>query len=90
MRAARFLVCGRVQGVGFRAATRREAERLGISGYAHNRDDGRVEVLAVGAAAAITALADWLRHGPRFARVDSLAREELDPPPPVDAGFRVA
>ena len=42
----RFLVSGRVQGVGFRWFTHREAERLGIAGWARNLPDGRVEVLA--------------------------------------------
>ncbi len=88
MIAARFRVAGRVQGVGFRASTRREAERLGLAGYARNLDDGSVEVLAVGAEAALSAIAEWLQHGPRFARVDAMQREDLDPPPQV-TGFRI-
>lgn len=88
MRAAQFLVIGRVQGVGFRAATRREAERLGLSGQVRNCADGSVEVQAIGSAAALEALAAWLHHGPRFARVDRLQREAIDPPPSV-LGFRI-
>ncbi|HWU53776.1 MAG TPA: acylphosphatase, partial [Tahibacter sp.] len=53
MPAARFFVSGRVQGVFFRAATRTEALRLRLSGYASNLADGRVEVYAEGEAAAI-------------------------------------
>ena len=63
---------GRVQGVGFRAATAHEARRLGLRGWVRNRPDGDVEVLAGGDAAAIDALLIWLRHGPRGARVTGL------------------
>ena len=49
MPAARFLVGGKVQGVFFRASTREQALRLGLSGRAVNLADGRVEVIACGA-----------------------------------------
>lgn len=78
MTRTRFLVSGRVQGVGFRAATRSEALRLGLSGHARNLRDGDVEVVAIGDAAAIEALASWLRHGPPGARVDSLRNEACE------------
>jgi acylphosphatase len=77
--AARFVVGGRVQGVFFRAGTREQAQRLGLRGAARNRADGRVDVLAVGDAAAIDALAAWLRQGPPQARVDELERLDADP-----------
>ena len=67
--AMRFLISGSVQGVFFRASTRAEAERLGLQGYAINRPDGRVEVLAVGAAGNIAELAEWLHDGPPLAKV---------------------
>ena len=67
--AMRFLISGRVQGVFFRASTRAEAERLGLRGYAINRADGRVEVLAVGEAGKIAELAEWLDEGPPMAKV---------------------
>ncbi len=67
--AFRFLVSGKVQGVFFRASTAREAARLGIRGHAINLPDGRVEVLALGSAAAVEELRRWLAHGPRGARV---------------------
>lgn len=76
--AARFFVSGRVQGVCFRASTCDEAVRLGLRGHARNLDDGRVEVLAVGDAAAIDALAAWLRHGPPLARVDAVERRTAE------------
>ena len=64
MAQARFIVSGRVQGVGFRAATRAQALRLTLRGIARNLADGNVEVLAIGEAAALDALEAWLRHGP--------------------------
>jgi acylphosphatase len=67
--AARFFVSGRVQGVFFRASTRRQAEKLGLRGWAVNLPDGRVEVLAVGESAAVAALGDWLQDGPPSAKV---------------------
>lgn len=75
MTAARFHVSGHVQGVFFRASTREQALRLGLRGYARNLPDGRVEVLAVGEADAIDALARWLHEGPPMARVDAVERE---------------
>ena len=88
MAAARFFVRGRVQGVWFRASTRDVATRLGLSGHARNLADGRVDVLAVGDADAIEALAAWLKRGPSGARVDGVVRE----PAAVEAvaGFEVA
>ena len=81
MAAARFLVGGKVQGVWFRASTREQALALGLRGVAKNLDDGRVEVLAVGDAGAIDALATWLQHGPPLARVDRVERSDV-----ADAG----
>lgn len=75
MDAARFLIAGRVQGVGFRAAARRRALELGLHGYARNLADGRVEVLAQGESAGVDTLAQWLQHGSMHARVDSVQRE---------------
>ena len=75
--AARFRVTGVVQGVGFRAATRREAQQLSLAGHAVNREDGSVEVLAEGARAALDTLETWLHRGPAFARVASVEREDI-------------
>ena len=77
MATARFLVSGRVQGVFFRASTRNEAERLGLSGTANNLADGRVEVVASGSDAALDALEKWLRLGPPSASVDGVVREAM-------------
>jgi acylphosphatase len=86
MQAARFHVSGRVQGVSYRAATRAQAQRLGLRGHARNLADGRVEVLAVGAPQALEALARWLWQGPPRARVAEVVREDLAAAPDCD-GF---
>ncbi|HEY5643005.1 MAG TPA: acylphosphatase [Woeseiaceae bacterium] len=67
-----FTVQGRVQGVWFRDSTRREAERLGITGHAKNLMDGSVEVLASGPSSALDELATWLRQGPPLAAVKAV------------------
>jgi acylphosphatase len=68
----RFLVSGRVQGVFYRASTAREAERLGLQGWAKNLPDGRVEVLTRGTPDAVAELAAWLRRGPPAATVTAV------------------
>jgi acylphosphatase len=86
MACRRFIVRGRVQGVWFRASTREQAERLGLSGHALNLPDGRVEVLACGAGDALDQLATWLWQGPPLAEVKNVSSEEL-PDRPM-SGFR--
>ena len=86
--AARFLVEGRVQGVFFRAATREQARRLGLRGFARNLPGGGVEVLVAGEDAAIDELAAWLRTGPPQARVEALERTDAEPSEAGD-GFEV-
>ncbi len=69
MQTRQIRVTGRVQGVGYRDALRREALRLGVSGWARNRGDGSVEALLQGEAAALDNLVAWARRGPRLAEV---------------------
>lgn len=80
--AARFRVTGRVQGVGFRWATVREARRLDLSGSVRNRADGSVEVVARGAPARLERLAAWLAEGPPGARVERVERLGAPEAPP--------
>ncbi len=63
---------GRVQGVFFRAATQREARRLGIGGWVKNRNDGSIELLAEGEEEAIKEFVAWAQHGPSAARVENV------------------
>jgi len=74
--ARRFLVRGRVQGVGFRWFVEREAHILGIAGWVRNNSDGSVEVLAMGTTAQLAGLRSRLREGPRAARVDDVVESE--------------
>ncbi len=74
---AHWLISGRVQGVGFRWFVYREAERLGIVGWARNMPDGRVEVVGVGSPETIARFEAALRRGPLMARVDDLRRGEF-------------
>ncbi|MBB1088427.1 acylphosphatase [Lysobacter sp. SG-8] len=79
MKAARFFIQGKVQGVWFRASTCEQAQQLGLRGYARNLPDGRVEVLAAGEGEAIDALDAWLQRGPPQAEVGGVRREAADP-----------
>lgn len=76
------LVDGQVQGVGYRAFARSAARKLGVHGHARNLADGRVEVLACGAAQALQEFTARLREGPRWARVDGLTIRESSCPEP--------
>jgi acylphosphatase len=68
----RLVARGRVQGVWFRESMRREAERLGVSGWVRNRLDGSVEAVVQGEARVIEAMIAWARRGPESAEVESL------------------
>jgi acylphosphatase len=69
----RFVVTGRVQGVGFRAATRRKALTLGLRGWVRNRSDGAVEGLASSdEERRISEFRAWLQKGPPMAQVNRL------------------
>ena len=77
--ARRFLVRGRVQGVGFRWFVEREAHILGISGWVRNNADGTVEVLAMGTRDQLSGLRSRLQQGPRASRVDNVEEFEAKP-----------
>lgn len=82
MRANRIVhavIRGRVQGVGFRAWTEREAERRGLAGWVRNRRDGTVEAVFAGDASSVAAMLGACRQGPSGARVDGIETREEDP-----------
>lgn len=85
----RYFVSGIVQGVGFRYFVRGVAEKLGISGYAKNLFDGRVEVLAVASPAQHAELRAALERGPRFSSVSSVREEDAPRAPEYEHGFYV-
>jgi acylphosphatase len=70
----RWIVRGRVQGVGFRWFIYREADRLQVGGFARNLPDGSVEVVSEGPEEALEALEAALRRGPAMAQVDGVER----------------
>jgi acylphosphatase len=87
-RAIHCLVSGHVQGVFFRASASERANQLGVSGWARNLPDGRVEVLAAGEDDAVDAFRGWLDQGPPAARVDHVEDVETDPGDAPD-GFEI-
>lgn len=77
--ARRFLISGRVQGVGFRWFTCDAAARDGVTGWVRNLPDGRVEAWAEGEADAVTRVERAMRQGPRGAQVDLVTVDHEDP-----------
>ena len=77
MPAYRYVVSGRVQGVGYRYFVLRQADALGVSGFARNLADGAVEVVAEAQAAVLADFETRLREGPAFAEVANVEREAI-------------
>jgi acylphosphatase len=77
IRKVNIVVSGRVQGVCFRAFTRKKAKQLGITGSATNLADGRVEIIAQGENGVIEQFIKWCSKGPITARVDQCDVDEL-------------
>ena len=77
--ARRYVITGRVQGVGFRYFMQDAALREGVTGWVRNRPDGRVEALVEGDAEAVTRVERAVRSGPRGARVDEVSVDDEEP-----------
>ena len=86
--ARRYLVSGRVQGVGFRYFTHVAAMRAGVGGWVRNNPDGTVEIAAAGEPDALQRLEEAIRQGPPGARVDQVATSD-DPAAAADAQFAI-
>ncbi len=71
-----WFVRGRVQGVGYRYFAQNAASSLGLTGYARNLDDGRVEVYAVGTESKLSEMAGMLHQGPRWSEVRGVEEQE--------------
>ena len=69
-------IYGRVQGVGFRQYTQREARRRGVTGWVRNRKDGSVEAILQGPQEAVDTVLKWVRHGPPSATVTDVQVSE--------------
>jgi acylphosphatase len=87
-RARRFVLSGRVQGVGFRYFTLDAARREGLHGYVTNRDDGSVEAVAEGDAESLERFERALRRGPSHAHVEQVLVDEIEPRMMAD-GFEI-
>ena len=88
MKTIRMIISGKVQGVFYRAFVRREAEKLGVSGYVKNLSDGTVEVVAQGDEGSIKKLSEACRKGPLMAFVENVENNELPDPEEFD-GFDI-
>ncbi len=73
----RYVVSGRVQGVGFRDFVRGEARRMNLRGWVRNREDGRVETVVTAEKDVLDLFEKSLRSGPLLARVDALDTEAI-------------
>ena len=86
--ARRFVVSGRVQGVGFRYFALDAARREGLHGYVRNNDDGSVEAVAEGESEALERFERAIRRGPSRSRVEHVMVDELTPER-LNAGFEI-
>lgn len=77
--ARRFIVSGRVQGVGFRYYALDAARREGVTGFVINHDDGSVEAVAEGDAESVERFERALRQGPSRSRVERVMVDDIDP-----------
>ena len=75
----RLTVSGRVQGVGYRQATLREAQALELGGWVRNAPDGTVEIEAEGPQQRLNDLRLWCEHGPVAAQVHRVATTQVAP-----------
>jgi acylphosphatase len=85
--AKRYFISGNVQGVGYRYFTLRAAERLGLTGYARNLPDGRVEAYSVGTPDQLAKLQSALERGPWGASVSEVKGEHAAIDPDYESGF---
>ncbi|WP_457677795.1 acylphosphatase [Thermovibrio sp.] len=79
VKAVQGFVSGIVQGVGYRAFTRKVAKELGLKGFVRNLPDGRVEFYAEGEEEALKKFLEELKKGPFFAKVEEIDYQLLEP-----------
>lgn len=73
MKSLQLVIRGKVQGVGFRAATKKVADILQLTGYVQNTEDGAVVVVVSGEESRVHKLVDFCHHGPAGAAVDTVS-----------------
>ncbi len=79
MKNVHVLVSGKVQGVFFRANTRKKAEKLGVKGWVKNTSDGKVEAVFEGKDDNVKEMIEWCKHGSTLAKVKNVDVEEKEP-----------
>lgn len=79
MKRVHVVISGKVQGVGFRASTRRRANNLELAGWVKNTEDGDVEAVFEGEKDNIQEMLEWCQKGPSLARVMDVEVEEEEP-----------
>ena len=87
--ARRYLITGRVQGVGYRNFVEYIARKLGLSGFVRNLRDGNVEVLAMGAPEKLSEFRRALAKGPMMAKVSGVSEEPSAPDSAYNEDFRI-
>lgn len=86
---AHIFVSGRVQGVFFRQQTKEKADKMGVSGWIRNLDDGRVEAMFEGGEKEVNEMVGWTRQGPVWAKVDDFSVILEDCKKEPGQGFKV-
>ena len=81
-------ISGRVQGVYFRDSTRQEAEKLGLTGWVRNTEEGSVEAVFEGDSGAVNQMVEWCKSGPSSADVEDVSIERETPSGDL-SGFEV-
>ena len=79
LKALHAFIYGRVQGVGYRAFTKKTARELNLRGFVKNLSDGSVEVYAEGEENKLKRFLEYLYEGPYFAKVEKIEYEFLEP-----------
>jgi len=85
----RWLIVGRVQGVGFRWFVLSHAQTLGVRGWVRNTEDGSVEVVAAGAPSTLDALDARLNAGPPGSRIVEVRRSDIQHESVEGKSFRI-
>ena len=75
----RYVVSGRVQGVGFRHFVRAQARKMNVGGWVRNREDGRVEAVATADGEVLALFESALRSGPPLSAVSGVSAADEEP-----------
>ena len=77
MKTIRLTICGKVQGVFYRATAKEIADDLGVKGWVRNLLDRNVEITATGTEESLQKFTDWCKQGPPRAKVDDVIVDEI-------------